>query len=396
MQKKGAMIISLRLKNFFSLGDEVVLDFTAESMNHGKGEFLRRNLIDFNGDKFVNIIGLFGSNAAGKSNVIKAVEFCRNLILNSHQFNEGDVYDFEPFKFEGDKPSEFSVNYEWEGIEYEYSFQLTKEKILKESLYYYPNKRRAKVFIRENTDVYEFRKGAIRRPNEVALNTGPRTLFISRASSMNRPLAQLVYKFFQEGMTIGVGKLEFTKSMISDIERHKDVLVKALEVSDTDIIDFQIEEFIPGQYILHTFHKENPLLAFDFEKEESEGTKRLFFILLYLIRTSQSDTTIFFDEFDLKLHVRLAEFLLEAVRVSRKSQLVFTSHNPTLINRNLLRDEQIVMVTKQSDGKTELIPLSDYEGIDKIKDIQSAYLQGRFDAIPYIGDVNALFEPTDR
>ena len=97
-------------------------------------------------------------------------------------------------------------------------------------------------------------------------------------------------------------------------------------------------------------------------------------------------TTFFLDEFDLKLHLRLAEFLLDVVRATHNLQMVFTSHNPLLIETTKLRLEQIVIVNKQSDGNSEFIPLCDYEGINKRTDIQKAYLQGRFDGVPYTGD----------
>lgn len=209
---------------------------------------------------------------------------------------------------------------------------------------------------------------------------------------MNRPIAQKVYKFFLEGITIGDVNYGFSKSMINDLYQNKPLLLKAFEVSDSDIVDYKLEELKPGQYELFTYHKENPSLPFNFVKEESAGTKRLFFILLMLIKLSQSDTTIFFDEFDLQLHIRLVEFLLEAVRASRVSQLVFTSHNSALLNRDYLRDEQILIVTKRSDGKSEIYPLSDFEGISKIKDIQKAYLQGRFDGVPYTGDIYSMIK----
>ena len=385
------MIINIRLKNFFSLGDEVVLDFTAVNNSRNQKDLPTGNLLDYNGDKFVNIIGLFGGNAAGKSNIIKSVEFCRNLVLNSHLSNENSHFDFEPFKFEEDNPSEFSISFVTEGIEYEYSFILNKQKIIAESLYYYPNKRRAKIYTRENSSDYTFRKGTINRPGEVATNTGPRTLFLSRASSMNRQLAQTVYRFFLDGIKIGMPFLDLSKATRKDIELNKSILLEALQVADSDIVDFKIVETVPGELKLFTYHKEMPALPFDFEKEESDGTKRLFSMLLLLIKTAKSDTTIFFDEFDLKLHLRLAEFLLDIVRASGKSQLVFTSHNPVLINRELLRDEQIVFVTKLQNGKSEFVPLFDFEGANKIKDIQKAYLQGRFDGVPYIGNAYSLF-----
>ena len=139
-----------------------------------------------------------------------------------------------------------------------------------------------------------------------------------------------------------------------------------------------------------SYHQENPSIAFDFEKEESEGTKRLFFILMGLINMRYHDCTVFLDEFDLKLHLLLAHFVLDVVRNSKGMQMVFTSHNPTLIDTSRLRPEQIVFVTKRSDGCSEFIPLSDYEGIDKIPDIMKAYLQGRFDGMPYIGNIKSL------
>ena len=104
------MIISLRLTNFYSMRDDAVLDFTAEATSRTANDNLPENLIEFSGDRFVNIIGLFGSNAAGKSNMIKAIDFCRRFILESHLNTEGSKFDFEPFKFDADKPSEFYID----------------------------------------------------------------------------------------------------------------------------------------------------------------------------------------------------------------------------------------------------------------------------------------------
>ena len=383
------MIISIRVKNFFSLRDDAVLDFTAETSPRSMRDHLPENLMEFSGDKFVNIIGLFGSNAAGKSNIIKAIDFCRRLILTSHLNNEGDEFDFEPFKFEHGKPSEFYIDFVTGGVEYEYSFELLEDRIVSESLYYFPNRRRARIFSREDTNTYSYRKGTINRPAEVEANTGPKTLFLSRASSMNRPIAQTVYRFFLQQMAVGAGNYASVLSR-EEFDAHKDVLLKAFEVSDSDIVDIRLIEKVPGQLQLQSFHRENPLIPFDFEREESEGTKRLLSILLLMLGKSVAGATIFLDEFDLKLHLRLAEFLLDLIRASHGAQLVFTSHNPALINRDKLRGEQIVFVTKQSDGNSEFAPLSDFDGLGKNTDVQKAYLQGRFDAVPYIGDAYAV------
>lgn len=378
------MIISLRISNFFSFRDEVGLDFTIDSSIKKQQLPLEENIIEFSGDKFVNIIGLFGSNAAGKSNLIKALDFCRGLVLTSHLNNADTTFNFEPYKFDSDKPSEFYINFVTEGIEYEYSFQILAGKIIREELYHYPNKRKARVFLRTGTYCYTHRKGAISRPTEVEANTGPTTLFLSRASSMNRPIAQIVYRFFLNEIVIGLPHKVADDISVEELYTHKEVLLKAFEVSDSDIVDINLKEDTSGRKRLISYHREDPSVPFDFEREESEGTKRLLLILLLLLKISEKGAAIFIDEFDLKLHLRLAEFLLDVIRASKRMQMVFTSHNVNLINQSKMLREQIVVVNKQPDGNSELVPLSDFEGIGKNTDIQKAYLQGRFDGVPYI------------
>ena len=384
------MIITLKVKNFFSLRDDAVLDFTLDTSYRRNLRALSDNIIDFNGDGIVNIIGLFGGNAAGKSNIIKAIAFCRNLIVNSHLSNEGDQFDFLPFKFESDKPSEFYMDFVAEGVEYEYSFSILNDHIIYESLYHYPNRRKAKVFVRENGDVYSYGKGLIARPAEIEANTGSKTLFLSRASSMNRAIPRTVYNFFLNNIMIEIGTLDPKNITREDFELCRPVLLQAFEVSDSDIIDIRWDETVAGQMRLISFHKENPAMAFDFDKEESEGTKRLLFILLSLFKKIRQGCAVFLDEFDLKLHLYLAEFILDVVRASKGMQLVFTSHNPMLLDTSKLLPEQIVFVTKQPDGNSEFVPLSDFEGNERISDVRKAYLQGRFDGVPYIGNIRAL------
>lgn len=386
------MIINIRLKNFYSIRDEAVLDFTAEQSSRKSAECLPENLLKYSSDKFVNIIGLFGSNAAGKSNMIKAVDFCRNLVLRSHLNNDGDSFDFTPFKFQEDRPSEFSMDFIADGVEYEYSFAIADGKVMSESLYHFANKRRAKVFERTDTNKYTYGKGMILRGKEVEINTGPQTLFLSRASSMNRPVTQAVYRFFRRNISVGLDGFGVDSISQEEFDRCLPILLKAFEVSDSDIINIRLVDAGSGDRRLITYHKENPGIPFDFEREESDGTKRLFFILMMLLRKSLDGAAIFLDEFDLKLHLRLAEFVLDAIRASHGAQLVFTSHSSPLIDTGRLRREQIVFVTKLPDGNSEFVPLSDFEGLGKNIDIQKAYLQGRFDGVPYIGDIYKVLD----
>lgn len=388
------MVIAVKVKNFFSIRDEAVLDFTVDSSSRRNQDPLSDNIIEFNGDGLVNILGLFGGNAAGKSNIIKAIAFCRDLVLNSHLSNEGYEFEFEPFKFGQAIPSEFYIDFETKGVEYEYSFSIINGRIESESLYHYPNRRKAKVFARENGNVYSYGKGMIPRPAEIEANTGPKTLFLSRASSMNREIPQTAYGFFLNEMLTEIKGMDYTAVSREDFELCRPILLQALEVSDSDIVDIRCDESVAGRLRLLSFHKENPEIAFDFDKEESEGTKRLLSILLILFQRLRFGVAVFLDEFDLKLHLYLAEFILDVIRASKRMQLVFTSHNPMLLDSSKLRPEQMVLVTKHPDGNSEFVPLSDYEGIERISDIRKAYLQGRFDGVPYIGNIQALISST--
>src|SRR5574344_435268 len=134
------MLLKIELENFFSIKDKISIDFRAGKINTNQARELQDNVIEWNGIKVLKSIGLFGPNASGKSNIIKAVSFWCRMILGSHNHKEGETFNFRPFKFDGyaDKPSSFLIDFVCENIEYEYSFTLTQNKIIKESLFYYP------------------------------------------------------------------------------------------------------------------------------------------------------------------------------------------------------------------------------------------------------------------
>ncbi|MDE6577505.1 MAG: ATP-binding protein [Muribaculaceae bacterium] len=384
------MIVALKFKNFFSLRDETVIDFTADITTVRNANFLPQNLIKHNSDLFINIIGLFGSNAAGKTNLIKAMQLCRNMVINSGMPGNNVWQDFTPFKFSSSCPAEFYIDFIYEGVEYEYSYSIQDFRILTENLFYYPKKKRARIFSRLESGEYHFGKGVVNRPAEIVASTGPEALFLSRAASMNRELPRRVYDFFLNNIVTDIPGFRLEDLSRNEFETYREIILKSLEVSDSDIIDIQWQENLPGEIKLVSRHKENPGIAFDFEREESEGTKRLFFLVMLLLKNLNNDLTIFWDEFDLKLHLRLAEFILDLVRASKSLQLVFTSHNPYLLDAEKMRPEQIVIVNKDLSGNSEFIPLSDYEGIGKMTDFGKAYLIGRFDGVPYTGNIYGL------
>lgn len=397
------MILKIELENFFSIKDRIRIDFRAANINTMLARDLSYNVMEWNGVPVLKTIGLFGPNASGKSNILKAIAFCCQLILGSHLYNEGMTFNFEPFKFDGfeNKPSQFLIDFVCENVEYEYSFELTREKIVRESLYHYPVGRRAKVFVREADGKYSFGSGIVAKPMDVALNTSNKNLFLSRASSMNRNVAQKLYRYFLNQFLLGLVNVN-DLIVLDSFKMYKKVILKALEICDTDITDIEVrKEQVPAPVLpmagqtelsfklvdvlrFKTVHRNQSDVMFDLDMEESNGTRKLFQILIRLLDVVKNKKSIMMDEFDMGLHTRLADFILDLIHASPNSQLLFTSHNTNLIDVKRLRRDQIVFVNKSEQGATCVYSLYDFKDFRENMDAEKGYIQGRFDAVPYV------------
>lgn len=410
------MLIEMRFSNFFSIKDEISIDFKTGNINTVTAKELTDNIFSVNDEKFLKVQGLFGPNASGKSSILKAALFCRQLILDSFQNNEGTIFNFMPFKFDGyfEKPSSFFINFITDGIEYEYSFKLTRNEILSEELYYYPGKRKAKIFTRDESkgptksDIYSFGEGHFVKPLDVAQSTGKNTLFISRASQMDRELAKKIYNFFRTELLIGLPQLS-GKYAVELFNQNKELILKALKMADSDITDInvKIEKTplfsvqpqvtrngvpVPTNTVtqivevinFYTTHKRNPDISFHLQAEESAGTIQIFNLLLLLLDVCKNGKTLILDEFDASLHTELAQFILDMVNASKSAQFLFTSHNTNLLDIKKMRRDQILFTNKKEDGSTEVYSLFDFKDFRENMDAEKCYLQGRFDAVPYI------------
>lgn len=379
------MILELRLSNIFSLRDEITLDLQAAKIQTKKGRELEGNLFRVGDEQLLKSVAIFGANASGKSNVIKAIRACVEMIRSSHNYNEDTTFGFVPFKFDGydQKPSSFYVRFLIEGIEYEYSFSMTRQEILTEQLYYYPNGRKSLIFSRderkgpEKKDVYDF-KLVLKRPMDVAANTSRKTLFISRASQMDRDIAKQIFRFFCDDVVLDYNTpIGFSVEQM--LNTQKGQILDILRTADSDIVDIRQQ----GN-IIKTYHRNNPYVAFDFETEESEGTKTLFRMMLSMIDIIRKGKLLLIDEIDKSLHTQLVEYIIGMFNDSNNAQLVYTTHNTRLLNTDFQRRDQVYFVNKREDGSSDLYSLYDFKDFRDTLDMEKAYLQGRFDAIPYL------------
>lgn len=383
------MIIELRLTNIFSIKDEVVLNLTSGKSKSDNASKLADNEFAALDYKLLKTAPIFGANASGKSNILKAVAFCRELVLNSHNNNEGTEFGFEPFKFDGynNRESSFLIHFIHDKVEYEYSFSFTKTGVTRESLSYYPNGRMAEVFTRDESkgpdksDIYSFRP-VVKRPLDVAVNTSRKTLFISRASQMDRDIAKKVYAFFLDEMDFM--KPLGTESQVRLFSAHSNILLNALRIADSDIADIRLGTTTTGAPHFVTYHNADKAIPFDLDTEESDGTKKLFYAILRVVDAISGNKTLFWDEIDSSLHPKIVEYIFAFFHCGDGAQLVCTTHDTNLLDLHKLRKDQIYFANKKDNGATELYSLFDFKDFRDTMNLQKAYIQGRFDAVPYV------------
>jgi AAA15 family ATPase/GTPase len=407
------MVLEIRMSNFFSIKDEIVLDFRAANIKSANAKKIDNNIFEVNKTNILKTIAIYGANASGKSNIIKAIRFCHAMVFESHTHNENTIYNFQPFKFYANqnKPSSYFIRFLIRDIEYEYSFSLSRHKIISESLYYYPKGRITKIFTRDehigNTKREKYSFGdQIKRPMDVAENTSEKTLYISRASQMDREVAKEIFNYFHR--TFILQYLGFGGSAIESLSnQNKQQLIEALKIADSDIVDVKIkvlkkpgkninadltnmtltvEDVVQDHIQIKTYHKASPEIAFDFLTEESQGTIKLFFIMLTILDVVKNNKVLLIDEIEDSLHPKIIEYIFNIFRTGDKAQLICTTHNTRFLDLKKIRKDQIFFSNKKVDGSTDLYSLYDYSDFRDTMDLEKAYLQGRFDAIPFVDD----------
>lgn len=410
------MILEIRLKNFFSIKDEVVLDLRAATIQTATAKSLSDNYFTYGKEKVLKTMAIYGANASGKSNLIKAIRFCSRMIFESDIHNENTIFNFQPFKLDKSsarQPSEFFIRFVLNDIEHEYSFALTNREIIRENLYYYPKGRRSKVFTRDEhaskdkAGKYSF-SNVIKKPMDVAINTSNKTLFISRASQMDRELPKDIFNFFSNKFLLSYVGLtpDYTLSLF---DGNKEMILSAMQIADSDIVNIEMtKEVVPVKRLkatfgsddstssvedemqevlrINTYHRNNPSVPFDFDREESDGTRKLFYVILRLLDVIKEDKILLIDEIDTHMHTDIIEFIINLFHASNQSQFIFTTHNTNLIDLKKMRKDQLNFINKKEDGSSELYSLYDFKDFRDTMDAEKGYLQGRFEAVPYIDD----------
>ncbi len=407
------MVLEIKLSNFFSIKEEVGIDFRAANIKSANARALSDNVYQHDKNDVLKTLVMYGANASGKSNVIKAIRFCHSMVLQSHLHNEDSNFNFHPFKFDGyaSQLSSYFIRFVSNEVEYEYAFSLTNKEIVTESLHFYPKGRIKEIFTRderrgkEKQNIYTF-GDVIKRPMDVAENTSRKTLYISRASQLDREIPKEIFNYFHQQFILQY--LGFGVSAIETMSKvNKDHLIEALKFADSDIVDVKIKTLKqPGKNVnadmtkmtltvedvmqerlqITTYHRRDPSKGFDFLTEESQGTIKLFFIMLTILDVVRNNKVLLIDEIEESLHPKIIEYIFNFFRAGQSAQLLCTTHNTAFLDLKKMRKDQIYFVNKKEDSSTDLYSLYDYSDFRDTMDLEKAYLQGRFDAVPYVND----------
>jgi uncharacterized protein len=371
---------------------------------------------------------LYGPNASGKSTLIQALRFTREQVINSQKESQaGDAIDVVPFKLTAksrEADSAFEITFVEYGVRYEYGFCCNTERFTEEWLIAYPLGRAQKWFHRvfdidAAKDVYKFSATFLggRQRQTWASQTRPNALFFSTAIQLNNEQLKPAFDWFKlrlrvidSAQNLGAG---YTVSRCSQPEDKKKILA-FMNSADLSIADIELKtevfnpELLPKKLpagvkdefsrkmagkelttvkFVHTNVDGSGSVEFE-ETEESDGTRALFAFAGPWLDVIENERVLVVDELDTSLHPLLVHHLVKRLHhEGTKAQLVFTTHDTTLLSQKLLRRDQVWFMEKDDKSATRLYPLSDFSPRDN-EAIERGYLNGRYGGIPFLKDLD--------
>lgn len=414
------MLVEFRVKNFRSLRDEQVLSLVASTDKtlldtHALGTGLKA------APHLLKSAVVYGANASGKSNLIRALQYMRGVVLESAALQPGQTFDrLQPFKLDAasaSQPTEFEVTFILDGVRYQYGFAMTSQRIVSEHLLVYkafkPQRWFARHFDTETgKDRYDFGPGLKGAKNLWEGATRPNALFLSMAAQLNSDALRPVFDWFVHRLVIFNEQSQlspqFSVQMLKREEQRK-AICEFLRAADISIADIEVAT---KQAMVHTIHfdlatgkreetaseqavdeinfhhvTEHGKAVFDLA-DESGGTRNLLFLTGPVLDILNRGLTLVVDELDTSLHTLLVQALVRLFHRPEANtggaQLIFTTHDTSLLDAyGLFRRDQIWFVEKRPDQSSSLYPLLDFSP-RKNEALERGYLQGRYGALPFL------------
>lgn len=417
------MLVQFTVRNFRSIRDEQTL-----SLVKGKGsELSGQNSFDpqapATGELLRSAV-IYGPNAAGKTSLIDALKTMKDLVTTSStKLQHGDELPVVPFKLDRNtegQPSEFEVIFVADGTRYQYGFSASEDRVFEEWLLAYPNGRPQRWFGRSwdvDDKKYCWDMGSALSGQKQLWQESTRqnALFLSTAVQLNSIQLKPVYDWFRQKLRLAnvVGWTpEFTASQCEDLDSRKRIL-NFIKAADIDIQDIKIEsekfaaQHLPAEmpeeirerildnlkdhkvYDIKTIHHglHGQLVEFDFD-DESDGTQKLFAFAGPWLDVLDKGYVLLVDELHDNLHPKIVQFLVDLFHQPEinkyGAQLVFTTHDTSILNQDVFRRDQVWFCEKDAMKSTRLYPLTDFSPRKGREDLEAGYLSGRYGALPYL------------
>ena len=352
---------------------------------------------------------IYGPNASGKTNVLRSLFFFIHFILDStdYKFHE-ELFrrHFVFYKNALEEPTTFEITFIADDhIRYKYGFSYNKQDILEEHLYSYASSKETKLFVRKKGEKIQFSsqfRGEKKILEDQLLHNN---LLLSKAANSNYHLMQGIYAYFRANFYFSLYNNDESDSvsqtstsmiaMRAGDESFSKTMVDLLKVADSGIEGLELTEKFDEIYAIHRLYDESgnwEPVGWDLD-QESSGTIRLFHLLGPIINILQKGSILVIDEINNGLHPSISEFIVKLFNSPesnpKNAQLIFTTHDVTLLNKHLFRRDQVWFTEKNNLGRTELFSLSSFDKKEVRWDVpfDRWYLSGRFGALPNIQDI---------
>lgn len=399
------MIQELKVTNFLSFRNEI--RFSLEATKDKSFENYQIAEVA-PGVRLLRFAVIFGSNASGKSNVIKAFEFLRMFWIEKHDSLDEPTRAI-PFLLDKETPHEpscFELKFWVNGVKYWYSLRINRKFVEKESLYYYKTVQPTRLFDRIYKDGHSFIKfnqEAIKISNaaeeELSLKCLPNMSFFVARNKVNisLPLIDAARDWMTHKIQPYIDPFtnlhDNSEKKIHNHDLLKEHLLDFAHRADFNISDLQTERNDnswekSNTRFLHSVHnkrgKEMYFLPLHFQ---SEGTLRTIEIETAIYEALRENAFLAIDEIDSSLHPDLVEFIIEQFLKSQsESQLLVTTHYDQLLDTvdDLIRKDSVWFTEKDKSGNTDLFSLIDFKGLNRLSSIQRSYRNGKFGALPNI------------
>ena len=405
------MIVNFSIQNFGSIKDKQTLSFEADASKHLEDTYV----VHTAGKRLLKLALIYGANASGKTTVLKALDFLRDLVVNPKE-KKTDILYFDPFLFDVQtplQPTELSIEFVHEEVCYQYEVAFTRQAIISEALYIDTFD---KVLVYSRTTDIEEQLTKINFGDKIILDKNAQqvlelnTLWNNTVlggflkTNINLEEFRRVADWFQNYLKPIVApdtKLDtYITNKIDDKKITKDEILEILKKADFNISDMIVrkkEEIVPenlprffkvriDRRIIFQHKIDNVFYSLPMEKE-SEGTKRFYGFAGLLALLIKTPTIFPIDELESSLHPDLyTHFLLSFLQNAQHSQLIATTHNRELLgDSDIFRNDVIWFTDKGEDCATELYSLADFD-TSTIKNILNAYKIGKFSAVPRLSD----------